>query len=310
MPARRGQPRNPAWQGAWRGWGLDERGTPIHHDDTDRCCLHHAAWRAGRTLRQCPTPTPAEAPRASGALPEPPLLWGFIQNPQHSVTGTRAGPGPREPTQGPPGLVDLGMVTPGVPVCLSPRIHPKKGHSTQMGTLERSPASWTRGEAAAPAQSPFCCRSGEAGSGKGLGSLAHLTGGETGPCLHAAAAAKSLQSCPTLCDPIDGSPPGSPVPGILQARSLERVAISFPSAGKLKVKVKSLSHARLVATPWTAAHQAPLSMGFSRQEYWSGVPLPSPASMLDTEKQGLLMIRQAHGCSSNWRPGMLAAARL
>ena len=93
---------------------------------------------------------------------------------------------------------------------------------------------------------------------------------------HAAAAAKSLQSCPTLCDPIDCSPPGSPVPGILQARTLEWVAISFSNAGKWKVKVKSLSHVRLLATPWTAAHQAPPSMGFSRQECWSGVPLPSP----------------------------------
>ena len=93
----------------------------------------------------------------------------------------------------------------------------------------------------------------------------------------AAAAAKSLQSCPTLCDPIDGSPPGSPVPGILQARTLEWVAISFSNAWKWKVNVKSLSHVRLLATPWTAAHQAPLSMGFSRQEYWSGVPLPSLA---------------------------------
>ena len=81
--------------------------------------------------------------------------------------------------------------------------------------------------------------------------------------------AKSLQSCPTLCDPIDGSPPGSPVPGILQARTLEWVAISFSNAWKGKVKVKSLSRARLLATPWTAAHQAPPSMGFSRQEYWS-----------------------------------------
>ena len=89
----------------------------------------------------------------------------------------------------------------------------------------------------------------------------------------AAAAAKSCQSCPTLCDPIDGSPPGFPIPGILQARTLEWVAISFSSAWKWKVKVKSLSHVRLFATPWTAAHQAPPSMGFSRQEYWSGVPL-------------------------------------
>ena len=79
----------------------------------------------------------------------------------------------------------------------------------------------------------------------------------------------------TLCDPINGSPPGSTVPGILQARILEWVAISFSSAWKWKVKVKSLSRLRLLATSWTVAHQAPLSMGFSRQEYWSGVPLPS-----------------------------------
>ena len=87
--------------------------------------------------------------------------------------------------------------------------------------------------------------------------------------------AKSLQSYPTLCDPIDGSPPGSPIPGILQARTLEWVAISFSNAWKWKVKGKSLSRVRLWATPWTAAYQAPPSMGFSRQEYWSGVPLHS-----------------------------------
>ena len=91
----------------------------------------------------------------------------------------------------------------------------------------------------------------------------------------AAAAAKSLQSCPTLYDPIDGSPPGSPIPGSLQARTLEWVVISFSNEWKWKVKVKSLSHAWLLATPWTAAHQAPPSMRFSRQEYWGGVPLPS-----------------------------------
>ena len=96
----------------------------------------------------------------------------------------------------------------------------------------------------------------------------------------AAAAAKSLQSCLTLCDPIDSSPPGSTVPGILQARTLEWVAISFSHAWKWKVKGKSLSRVRLFATPWTSAHQAPLSMGFSRQECWSGVPLPSPKSCL------------------------------
>ena len=84
--------------------------------------------------------------------------------------------------------------------------------------------------------------------------------------------AKSFQSCPTLCDPIDGSPPGSPIPGILQARTLEWVAISFSNAWKWKVKVKSLSCVRLLATPWTVAYQAPPSVGFSRQEYWSGVP--------------------------------------
>ena len=91
-----------------------------------------------------------------------------------------------------------------------------------------------------------------------------------------AAAAKSLQSCPTLCDPIDGLLPGSHVPGILQARTLEWVAISFSNAWKWKVKVKSLSHVWLLATLWTAAYQAPPSMGFGRQEYWSGLPLPSP----------------------------------
>ena len=100
-----------------------------------------------------------------------------------------------------------------------------------------------------------------------------------------AVAAKSLQSCPTLCDPIDGSPPGSPVPGILQARTLEWVAIVFSNTWKWKVKVKSLSPIWLLATPWTAAHQAPPSMGFSRQEYWSGLPL-----LL----QYLQQIRQSH----------------
>ena len=100
----------------------------------------------------------------------------------------------------------------------------------------------------------------------------------------APAAAKLLQSCPTLSDPIDGSPPGSPVPGILQARTLEWVAISFSNAWKWKMKVKSLSCVWLLATPWTAAHQAPPSMGFSRQECWSGVPLPSPISMVRSDQ--------------------------
>ena len=119
----------------------------------------------------------------------------------------------------------------------------------------------------------------------------------------AAAAAKSLQSCPTLCDPIDSSPPGSPVPGILQTRTLEWVAISFSNAWKWKVKVKSLSRVPLLAIPWTAAHQA-LSMGFSRQEYWSGVPLPSPNLTL----QGCLSrnetpVRREH---VQWPPSVLS----
>ena len=98
----------------------------------------------------------------------------------------------------------------------------------------------------------------------------------------AAAAAKLLQSRPTLCDPIDVSPAGSPVPGILQAGTLEWVAISFSNEWKWKVKVKSLSRVQLFTTPWTAASQNPPSMGFSRQEYWSGVP---PPNWLGTKKR-------------------------
>ena len=94
------------------------------------------------------------------------------------------------------------------------------------------------------------------------------------------AGAKSIQSCPTLCDPTDDDPSGSPVPGILRARTLEWVAISFSNAWKWKVKVKSLSRVRLFTTPWSAAYQAPPFMGFSRQEYWSWVPLPSPTYAL------------------------------
>ena len=103
----------------------------------------------------------------------------------------------------------------------------------------------------------------------------------------AAAAAKLLQLCPTLCDPIDSSPPGSPVPGILQAKTLKWVAISFSNTWKWKVKVKSLSRVRLLGTPWTAAYQAPPSMGPSRQEFWSGLPLPSPASVYFLTKSSL-----------------------
>ena len=104
------------------------------------------------------------------------------------------------------------------------------------------------------------------------------------------AAAKSLQSCPTLCDPIDGSPPGSPVSGILQARTLGWVAISFSNAWKWKVKGKSLSRVQLLVTPWTAAHQAPPSMGFSRQEYWSGVPSPSRLLTILSKSSGSLSL--------------------
>ena len=93
---------------------------------------------------------------------------------------------------------------------------------------------------------------------------------------HAAASAKSLQPCLTLWDPIDSSPPGSTVPGILQARTLELAAISFSDAWKWKVNTNPLSRVRLAATPGAAAYQAPPSMEFSRQEYWSGLPLPSP----------------------------------
>ena len=109
--------------------------------------------------------------------------------------------------------------------------------------------------------------------------------------MYIAAAANSLQSCPTLCNPIEGSPPGSPVPGILQARTQEWVAISLSNAWKWKVEVKSLSCVRLAATPWTAAYQAPPSMGFSRQEYWSGVPLPSLnmyITICETDRQSKL----------------------
>ena len=90
-----------------------------------------------------------------------------------------------------------------------------------------------------------------------------------------AAAAKSLQSCPTLCDPIDGSPPSSPIPGTLQVRTLEWVAISFSSAWTWKVKVKSLSRVRLrdplnCSLPDSSVH------GIFQARYWSGVQLPSP----------------------------------
>ena len=104
-------------------------------------------------------------------------------------------------------------------------------------------------------------------------------------CMKVKSKSEVAQSCPTLSDPMDCSPPGSPVPGILQARTLEWVAISFSNAWKWKVKVKSLSRVRLCVTPWTTAYQAPPSMGFSRQEYRSGVPLPSPSDFLTDAKR-------------------------
>ena len=116
----------------------------------------------------------------------------------------------------------------------------------------------------------------------------------------AAAAAKSLQSCPTLCDPTDSSPPGSPIPGTLQARILEWVAISFSNAC---MHAKSLSHVQLWATLWTAAHQPPLSMGFSRQEYWSGLPFPSPNSFNQFSWRGALLKRVFH--ISTWLHAVL-----
>ena len=127
----------------------------------------------------------------------------------------------------------------------------------------------------------------------------------TGP-----AAAESLQSCPTLCDPIDGSPPGSPTPGILYAWTLEWAAISFSNAWQWKVKVKSFSRVWLFVTPWTAAYEAPPSMGFSRQEYWSGVPLPSPPCPYSLREFNLLycnsfvlIVNKLYRLSWAWVPG-------
>ena len=115
----------------------------------------------------------------------------------------------------------------------------------------------------------------------------------------AAAAAKSLQSCPTLRNPIDGSSPGSPIPGILQARILEWVAISFSNAWKWKVKGKSFSHVWPSAIPWTAAFQAPLSLGFSRQEHWSGLPFPSPIHESEKWKSSCSVVSD-----SSWPHGL------
>ena len=119
-----------------------------------------------------------------------------------------------------------------------------------------------------------------------------------------AAAAASLQSCPTLCDPIDGSPPGSPVPGILQARTLEWVAISF------SMKVKSLSRVWLLATSWTAACQAPPSMGFSRQEHWSGCHLLLSDTRCTVYYFSSSLNKQEHPSLSSLPPHMLVLSSL
>ena len=112
----------------------------------------------------------------------------------------------------------------------------------------------------------------------------------------------SLQSCLTLWDPIDGSPPGSSAPGILQARMLEWVAISFSSAWKRKVKVKSLSCVQLFTTPWTIAYWASPSMGFSRQEYWSGLPFPSPGLLFGYRTKDIRAYRGFPGGSMDKNP--------
>ena len=108
-----------------------------------------------------------------------------------------------------------------------------------------------------------------------------------------------VQSCPTLCATVDYRPPGSSVHGILQARTLEWVAISFSTpwkesynqprqhiekqrhyfANKVKSESEVAQSCPTFATPWTVAHQAPRSMGVSRQEYWSGVPCPPPGDL-------------------------------
>ena len=145
-------------------------------------------------------------------------------------------------------------------------------HGISQAILEWVTISFSRGSFWPKDRTPVSCI--------GRRILYHWATWEARMPLIAAAAPKSLQSCLTLCDPVDGSLPGSSVLGILQARTLEWVAISFSNAWKWKVKVKSLSRVWLLATPWTAAYQAPPSMGVSRQEYWSGVPLPSPMPLI------------------------------
>ena len=108
--------------------------------------------------------------------------------------------------------------------------------------------------------------------------------------------AKSLQSCPTLCDPIDNSPPGSPVPGILQARTLEWVAISFSNAWKWNVKGKSLSRVRLFATPWTAAYEASLFHGIfkARVLEWGAIAFSDVRCITETFWYSYTIMGQYH----------------
>ena len=125
------------------------------------------------------------------------------------------------------------------------------------------------------------------------------------PAFGAAAAAKPLQSCPTLCNPIDSSPPGSPIPQIFQARTLEWVAISFFNAGKWKVRVKSLSHVQLLATPWTAAYQVPLSMGFfqARVLEWVAIAFSTPSGDHDLKwilKRKIVLKKKIRKSFMNW----------
>ena len=122
----------------------------------------------------------------------------------------------------------------------------------------------------------------------------------------AAAAAKSLQSCLTLCNPVEGSPPGSPVPGILQARTPEWVAMSFSNAWQWKVKVELLSRVWLFPTPWTAAYQAPLSLGFFRQEHWSGLPLPSPYGQWANAHINLDSVKLTSNCQQKDKLGLFS----
>ena len=119
-------------------------------------------------------------------------------------------------------------------------------------------------------------------------------------CIKVKSESEVTQSCPALCEPMDCGPLGSSIHVILQARILQWVAFSFSNAYKWKVKVKSLSPVQLFASPWTAAYQAPLSMWFSRQEYWSGLPFPSPADLPHPGiKPRLLHWRQILYCLSH-----------